>query len=37
MAQIILEEGVAPSTPATGNVSIYAKTDGLYTSKQKGI
>lgn len=33
MAQIILDEGVAPSTPATGKVSIYAKTDGLIYGK----
>lgn len=29
MAQIIVDEGAAPSTPSTGKVTIYAKTDGL--------
>jgi hypothetical protein len=28
MAQIVLSEGAAPSTPSTGKVAIYAKTDG---------
>lgn len=28
MAQLILQEGAAPSTPATGTVTFYAKTDG---------
>lgn len=33
MAQIILQESAAPSTPSTGNVSVYAKTDGKLYSK----
>lgn len=33
MAQITLPEGVAASTPSTGNVTLYAKTDGLLYSK----
>lgn len=33
MAQIILNEGAAASTPASGTVSIYAKADGLVYSK----
>jgi len=33
MAQIILEEGIAPSTPALGTMSIYAKSDGLLYMK----
>lgn len=28
MSQVILTEGAAPSTPSTGKVTIYAKTDG---------
>jgi hypothetical protein len=33
MAQIILQEGVAQATPSTGNVTVYAKSDGLVYSK----
>lgn len=33
MAQLILSEGAAASTPSTGKVTIYAKTDGLLYSK----
>ena len=33
MAQIILDEGAAPSTPASGKVALYAKTDGLFYAK----
>ena len=33
MAQITLPEGAAASTPSTGNVTLYAKTDGLLYSK----
>ena len=33
MSQIILAEGAAASTPATGKVTIYAKTDGAVYSK----
>ncbi len=33
MAQVILSEGAAPSTPSTGKVSLYAKTDGMIYSK----
>lgn len=33
MAQLILDEGAAPSTPASGKVAIYVKTDGLPYSK----
>ena len=33
MAQIIIDEGTAAATPATGKVSIYAKTDGLVYGK----
>jgi len=37
MAQILLEEGSAPTTPATGKVAIYAKTDGhLYAKDDAG-
>lgn len=37
MAQIILDTGAAPSTPSTGKVSIYAKTDGaVYTKDDAG-
>ncbi len=37
MAQIILDEGAAPATPATGKVAIYVKTDGLpYTKDDAG-
>ncbi len=31
--KLILGEAAAPSTPATGDVSLYAKTDGLLYSK----
>jgi len=33
MAQQILAESAAPSTPATGYVAVYAKADGLVYSK----
>lgn len=33
MAQIIIDEGTAPSTPSSGKVSVYAKTDGQIYSK----
>lgn len=33
MAQIILPEGAAPSTPSANNVAIYTKSDGLVYSK----
>lgn len=33
MAHILLDESAAPSTPATGKVSLYVKTDGLPYSK----
>ena len=33
MAQLILPEGAAPSTPPTNKVAIYVKTDGLVYSK----
>lgn len=33
MAQIIFAESAAPATPATGKVTLYAKTDGLLYSK----
>ena len=33
MAEIILSEGPAPSTPSTGKSTIYPKTDGLWYSK----
>lgn len=33
MAQIIIDEGAAPSTPSSGKVSVYAKTDGQIYSK----
>lgn len=33
MAQILLPEGAAPATPGAGNVTIYAKADGLVYSK----
>lgn len=33
MAQITLAEGAAASTPSSGNVALYAKTDGLLYSK----
>lgn len=33
MAQLILDESAAPSTPASGKVAIYAKTDGLVYGK----
>jgi len=29
MGQLIFDEGTAPSTPSTGKVTVYAKTDGL--------
>lgn len=33
MAELLLNEGAAPSTPSTGKVSLYAKVDGLLYSK----
>lgn len=33
MAEIILVEGAAPSTPASGSTTIYVKADGLAYSK----
>jgi len=33
MGQIILPKGAAAATPATGDVTLYAKTDGLVYSK----
>lgn len=33
MAQIILAEGAAPTTPGTGTTALYAKADGLLYSK----
>lgn len=33
MAQITLAEGSAASTPSSGNVALYAKTDGLLYAK----
>lgn len=33
MAQLIISEGAAASTPPSGTVAIYAKTDGLVYSK----
>lgn len=33
MGQILLPEGASPATPLTGNVAIYAKTDGAIYSK----
>lgn len=33
MAQIVLTEGAAAATPSTGQVSVYAKTDGKVYSK----
>jgi hypothetical protein len=33
MAQIIIDEGLAPSTPSTNKVTLYAKADGLLYSK----
>lgn len=33
MAQILLDEGAAASTPSSGKVAIYAKTSGLLFSK----
>ena len=33
MAQITLPEGAAAATPSTGNVTVYAKADGLLYSK----
>ncbi len=38
MAEIILTEGDPPSTPATGKVTIYAKTDSvLYYKDDTGL
>lgn len=37
MAQIILNNGVAPSTPASGNIAVYSKTDkNLYFKDDAG-
>lgn len=33
MAQIIIDEGAAPTTPASGKATTYVKTDGLWYSK----
>lgn len=33
MAELILTEGAAPATPASGKVAVYAKADGLLYSK----
>lgn len=33
MGQILLPEGASPATPLTGNVALYAKTDGAIYSK----
>ena len=33
MAQIVLAEGSAPATPASGKSTLYVKADGLYYSK----
>lgn len=33
MAQILLDESTAPSTPSTGKVTLYAKSDGLIYEK----
>ena len=38
MAQIILQEGIAPSAPTTGNLAVYAKSDGnLYIQNDLGV
>jgi len=36
MAEIILNEGAAPSTPTSGRITLYAKTDGLLYFKDDG-
>ena len=33
MAEIIMTKGNAPTTPSTGNTTIYVKTDGFVYSK----
>jgi hypothetical protein len=33
VSQLILNEGVAPATPASGKVTVYAKSDGFVYSK----
>ena len=33
MAQILIDESAAPSTPATGKATLYVKTDGLFYGK----
>lgn len=33
MSQVVFNEGAAPATPATGKVTVYAKTDGTVYSK----
>lgn len=33
MAQVIFDEGLAPSTPATNKLTLYAKTDGKFYYK----
>lgn len=38
MAQLILDEGAAPSTPSAGKVTIYAKADGkMYGKDDAGL
>lgn len=38
MGQYLLPEGAAPSTPAAGYVSVYAKTDGkIYSKDDAGV
>ena len=36
MSQVILSEGSAPSTPASGKVSVYPKTTGLFFKDDTG-
>lgn len=36
MSQIILSEGSAPSTPASGKVSVYPKTTGMFVMDDTG-
>ncbi len=33
MAQLIIDEGAAPSTPASGKSAVYVKTDGIFYQK----
>lgn len=38
MAQLIMAEGAAPSTPGTGKVTVFAKTDGyIYGKDDAGV